>query len=225
VPLDEVYASQWVWRLSVEQWNAMAALPNHGQGYAYTGYKQGADPSTYWFVFEDQGPAGGGDKDYWDMMVRIHVSETELTITPHTGIAGYNFSLAMGEGAAKKVLIKDMKAHHEIPYPIQGNFGLSSYGMNGMAGRLLEGGGKLLAIDYEKTSARGSDFDQADPWLEDPKLFPVKTVRNQTIPVFFRHFDKCNALLTNGSVRPLAFDDISIYSATARERYWNPDSR
>jgi prepilin-type processing-associated H-X9-DG protein len=226
VPLDEEFASEWVWRLSEEQFRQLEATSGHGQNYRYGGYQAGADPTTYYFTFEDQGWHGGGDKDYWDIHLKIQVKPTEIVITPIQGVAGYNFSLARGkDGQDKEVLIRDLKQAAGKPYIIPGGFGVSSYGLNSMAPDLVIGGRKLLVVDYEKDVAQGSDYDDPDPWLEDPNAFPTKVVRGVKMPAFFRHFDKANVLMGDGSVREKTFDDISIYDDAAREKYWNPTSK
>jgi prepilin-type N-terminal cleavage/methylation domain-containing protein len=216
-------SSQWVWRLSQEQWNEVAARSNHGQGFAYPGYKEGADPTKWWFTFEDQGPAGGGDKDYWDEMVRVEVTDNEVVLYPHSGIAGYNFSLAMGEGKDRVVLIPDMKLANEKPTKLPGTVGKSSYGINSVNNTILRGANKLLIVDYEKTIAKGSTYDKPDSWLSDEDVFPTKTVGGKPIPAFFRHFDKANVLMGTGAVRSLGYSEIDISSESARKLYWNPD--
>jgi prepilin-type N-terminal cleavage/methylation domain-containing protein/prepilin-type processing-associated H-X9-DG protein len=222
VPLDEEYASEWVWRLSQEQFDELSRTSGYGRGYHYAGYQEGADPTMYWFVFEDQGWRGGGDKDYWDIFVKINVSDTEITLTPIRGGAGYNFSLAMGKGEQKKILIKDMKASHGQPYTLVGAFGTGSYGLNSMAPEILEGSKRLLVLDYEKVIARGSDYDELDRWFTDEKAFPTKVVDGETIPAFFRHMNKANVLYGDGGVKSMTFDEIRIDKAASRQRHWNP---
>jgi prepilin-type N-terminal cleavage/methylation domain-containing protein/prepilin-type processing-associated H-X9-DG protein len=223
VPLDEEFASEWVWRLSDEQFVEMSNTPGHGQNYDYQGYQEGADPTTYWFVFEDQGALGGGDRDYYDIFVKIHVTETQIELTPKEGAAGFNFALCIGRGDEKEYLSRDMKSDNGKPLTLSGGgLGRTDYGLNSVVNLLRPGSKKLLVLDYEVLTARGSDFDDPHEWLEDELTFPTKIVSGRKIPVFFRHFDKANVLFYDGSVKLMGFDEITIYDDEARERYWNP---
>jgi len=224
VPLDEDYSSEWVWRLSEEQFEVFSSTPGHGQNYSYAGYQEGEDPSTYWFVFEDQGALGGGDRDYYDILLKIHVTDTQIEVSPSPGDAGFNFTLCMGRGAEKEYLLTDMKsaANAGETAIISGGLGTSSYGINSVVNDLQMGTKKILVLDYELKVARGSDYDDPHAWLEDESMFPVNIVRGKRVPQFFRHFDKAHVLFTDGSVKAKAFDDITIYEDEVRQRYWNP---
>jgi len=226
VPLDEEFASEWVWRLSDEQFAVFSDIelhPNHGQTYDYAGYQEGADPTTYWFVFEDQGYLGGGDKDYYDIFVKIHVTDTEIELTPQQGNAGYNFALCMGRGEEKEYLSRDMKADDGKALTLSGGgLGCTDYGLNSVVNFLRPGSKKLLVLDYVQLRAKGSDFDDPHEWLEDEENFPTKIVGGRKMPRFFRHFDKANVLFYDGSVKLMGFDEITIYDDEARAMYWNP---
>lgn len=224
VPLDESYSSEYIWRLSEEQFLKLQAAPGHGQGYKHPGYQAGANPDRFYFTFEDQGPHGGGDMDFWDQMLRIDIAPDAITITPISGAAGYNFTLIMLEDdGTRKTLIRDLKQANGQPYEIPGGYGVSSYGMNSVYNELFKGERKLLVLDYETPVASGSTYARRpDPWLENPKRFPTKVVKGETIPQFFRHFTKANVLLADGTVHSKAFDDITIYQDSARQEYWDP---
>lgn len=222
VPLDEEFASEWVWRLSQEQYDVFCATSGHGQNYDYRGYKEGADPTTYWFVFEDQGHHGGGDRDYYDIMVRICITETEIQLMPEQGGAGYNFTLCIGRGEEKEYLSENLKNDHHKILSLSGGFGVTDYGLNSVVNSIRPGSKKLLVLDYELIVAQGSDFDDPHKWLEDEAIFPTKIVAGRKMPQFFRHFNKANVLFYDGSVKPMDFDDITIYDDDARELYWNP---
>lgn len=217
-------SSQWVWRLSQEQYDEINARPNHGIGFSYGGYKEGADPTKWWFTFEDMGPSGGGDKDYWDQMVRVEIKDNEVVLYPHSGSAGYNFSMAMGEGKDKVILVPDMKQANEKPIKLPGTVGKSSYGINSVNGDIPQGSNKLLILDYEKTIARGATYDKPDAWLTNEEVFPTKTVNGKTMPAFFRHIDKANVLMGTGAVKTLGYNEIDISSEAARRQYWNPSN-
>ena len=225
VTLDEDVSSEWIWRVSKEEYDVIAARGGHGVGYDYNGYTEGADPYTYYFLFEDQGPAGGGDKDYWDQMLTVHYTDDAIELTPITGAAGYNFNLCTGEGDNREVLMQDMKAFNGKTIEIPGGIGRSSYGMNTVCDRLT-GKDKLLLLDYEQSVAKGSDEEtsQWDDWWNDPETFPLND-RN-TAPAFARHNDKCNALFGTGAVRLMSVPQIDFQDPVGgqeiRDRYWNP---
>ncbi len=224
VPLDETISSEWIWRLSPEQFDEFVNTPGHGQNYDYTGYQPGEDPYTYWFVFEDQGHHGGGDKDYWDVMLKIETTDTSINITPKRGGAGYTFKLSRGEGENKEVLIDDVEAAEGQTTEIEG-IGMGSYGINSMVGDIHSGETTLMVLDYVKHIARGSDFADRDDWFGDEDdVFEMQSVDGEQIPTFFRHFGRVNALFANGSVQPMGFEDIRIDQSGPRQRYWNPES-
>jgi prepilin-type N-terminal cleavage/methylation domain-containing protein len=220
VYLDEDAASEWVWRLSEEQFKQLEATPGHGKNYAYGGYVPGANPNLYYFVFEDQGWRGGGDKDYWDLMLRIEYTGSAYALTPIPGAAGYAFSLARGEEPNKEMLIFDAEVNTktiEIPA------GFGSYGMNSVAGK-FGAKGRLLLLDYASGIARGSDEEPSrlDDWWADPVHFPLNEDTGR--PLFARHFGQVNVLFGNGDVHLMSLKDIDFQDAEsdAREKYWNP---
>jgi len=223
VPLDEENSSEWVWRLSEEQFQDFQRAPGKGQGYNYSGYVPGADPTSYWFVFEDQGWRGGGDKDYWDILLWIHYGSDGIEIKPRRGQAGYNFNLAMGEGQDKQILLHDLKAAADRgeSAKIPGGSSTGSYGMNSLSHKITKGKEKLLVLDYESTLAKGSDFesDTLDNWWEDSELFPLM---DNGMPLFARHFGRCHVLFANGRVVLMDPREIDPDKAEARRVYWNP---
>jgi len=222
VPLDEDFSSEWVWRLSSEQYAEFVQTDGHGQNYDYSGYVEGEDPSTYWFVFEDQGHHGGGDKDYYDIMLRVHITDMALEIMPEQGGAGYNFALCMGRGEEKEYIAENLKNEHHKTLTIEGSFAATDYGLNSVVNMLHPGGKKLLALDYELMVAKGSDYDDPHPWLENEEIFPTQMIRNRKVPAFFRHGGKANSLFCDGSVKAMTFNEITIYDDETREMYWNP---
>jgi len=223
VPLDEGAESQWIWRLSQEQFEEFEAAPGHGKSYNYQGYVPGADPSTYWFVFEDQGwKPSGGDKDYWDLNLKIHYGLDGIEITTMPLPVGYNFNLCMGEGEEKVKLIEDVKHQASVTITLPGGTESGSYGINSVSLQISPGTNKLLVLDYERTYAKGSDYESEeldDWWGGEPEVFPLK---DNGLPSFARHFDKVNVLFANGAVRLMDPGEIDIDKAEARRRYWNP---
>jgi len=219
VYLDEDTASEWVWRLSQEQFDDLAQTPGHGKNYSYPGYVPDKNPNRYFFVFEDQGWRGGGDKDYWDLMLKIEYTGSAYEITPIPGAAGYAFNLARGEGADKEILIFDAEVNVQ---PIQIPAGFGSYGMNSM-GRKIGSKHKLLILDYAEGMARGSDEEPSrlDDWWGDDITFPLG---DDGVPLFARHFGQVNVLFGTGDVRlmPLKEIDFMDPQSEAREKYWNP---
>jgi len=107
--------SPWRWKLSQEQFDEFLATPYHGQNYDYTGYQPGIDPDTYWLAFEDQGWKGGGDRDYYDIMLKVEdLSGGSLRITPRCGQAGYDFDLVR-LGPEREVILPDLKGNQGVP--------------------------------------------------------------------------------------------------------------
>jgi hypothetical protein len=108
MPLDETF-SPWIWQMSQEQFDVLLATPGHGQNYEHTGYVPGADPDSYWFVYEDQGWKGGGDEDYYDIMIKVdELGGGLVRLTIKEGAASYNFNLIRLE-PEREVLLWDLK--------------------------------------------------------------------------------------------------------------------
>jgi len=220
--------SEWCWKLSQAQWDAYLGSPGHGKGYNYTGYVPDGNPDHYYYAWEDQGFRGGGDKDYWDMMLEVqhHPDRTDLTV--RYGYSAFNFNLRRGDD--REMLIHDMKQHvGEVksfeswgtpgtPGPwgtgeARGE-GTASYAMNSMAGEIAPGSGTILVLDYYQPVAFGSDQDDDEMdegWLDE-----------EVLASFVRHCEKLNVLFADQRVQWMIPDDITPYDAEARERYWNP---
>jgi len=225
VPLDEDFSSQWIWRMNEQQFAEFSATSGHGKSYNYQGYIEGPDPYTYWFAFEDQGwKADGGDKDYWDLNLKIEYTDSAIKITSMPLPVGYNFNLCMGEGPAKQFLIEDVKNKPATTVEIEGGIGSSSYGMNSMANE-IRATKKLLVLDYETIKAKGSDDEPElwDDWWNSEKRFPLEA---SGLPRFARHFNKANVLFADGTVKLMSIQDIDFADPqdgeAIRERYWNP---
>ena len=225
VPLDEDFSNQWIWRLNEGQFAAFSNAPGHGQSYNYTGYEEGDNPYVYWFAFEDQGwKPDGGDKDYWDLNLKIEYTDTAIKITSMPLPVGYNFNLCIGEGAAKEILIEDVKHKPATTVELEGGLGSSSYGMNTMCNE-IKARNKLLVLDYVKLKAKGSDDEPElwDDWWNDEVMFPLA---ESGLPSFARHFNKANVLFADGTVKLMYIRDIDFddpkNGEEIRERYWNP---
>lgn len=222
VPLDEGEDSRWIWRLSEEQFQEFERAPGHGQSYRYNGYVPGKDPTRYWFVFEDQGwKPDGGDKDYWDLLINVQYMPETIDLVTRPIAVGYNFNLCMGRGENKVKLLEDVKNKPSTRISLPGGTGTGSYGMNTLVSRIASGKDRLLVLDYEKSIAKGSDYEtgELDNWWGEGEYFQLK---DNGIPTFARHFDKANVLSANGAVRLMDVRKIDPDKAESRRKYWNP---
>lgn len=218
VYIDEAGSSEWLWRLSTEQWEDLRDTPGHGVNYTYTGYSPGSDSSRWWFVFEDQGWKGGGDKDYWDQMVEVRQTDTEMQLIPHKGAAGYNFSLCRDPN--REVLSPDMKIDDLKQISVECSMA-SSYGMNSVSNRIDPGTNRLLVLDYRESVAVGSQYAQSIDRLRQLDYWEEAN-QPKGLPRFARHFEKCNVLFANGQVQLLAPSEINPNDLELVKKHWNP---
>ena len=216
-------ASIWVWRLSQTQYDVFINSPGHGQSYPYTGYKPDSNPNLYYYLLEDNAWAGGGDKDYWDVIYKIETDGVNYKITAGTGYTGYHHNLTLGTGPGKKILIAEAQDHRGVSVEIKGK-GVASYGVNTVADQVLPGkGGKILILDYDVITAAGSPYDEtgdrasqlAKDWQPDPNN-PANG------PRFARHMRKADVLFTDGSVKLMPIADIHPGIPKNCAQYWDP---
>ncbi len=216
-------ASVWVWRLSQTQYDVFINAPGHGQGYNYTGYKPDSNPNLYYYCLEDNAWAGGGDRDFWDVIYKIETDGINYKITVGAGYTGYRHNLTLGTGPGKKILIAETQDHRGESIEVKGK-GVASYGVNTVADRVLPGkGGKILIMDYDVITAAGSPYDEtgdrakqlAKDWQPDPNN-PANG------PHFARHWRKANVLFTDGSVKLMTIPDIHPGIPRNCAEYWDP---
>jgi len=216
-------ASVWVWRLSQTQYNVFINSPGHGQGYNYTGYKPDSTPNVYYYLLEDNAWAGGGDRDFWDVIYKIETDGINYKITVGDGGTAYHHNLTLGTGPSKKILIAEAQNNRGQSVEVKGK-GVASYGVNTVADQVLPGkGGKILIMDYDVITAAGSPYDEtgdrasqlAKDWQPDPNN-PANG------PRFARHYRKANVLFTDGSVKLMNIQDIRPSIPRNCAEYWNP---
>jgi len=213
--LNEV--SEWCWKMSQTQFDAFASIPDHGQSYDFTAYIPDDDPNCYWYCFEDQGWLGGGDRDYWDIMLKVEHFKDRTDLTVKKGHARYKFNLRRGQD--RQMLIEDMEANDGRTLSFERLAGTaggsSSYGVNSAAAKLTPAGSgrTIFAVDYYKTVVCGSyrDGDSLDPWTQEE------------VELFARHLDKVNVLRVDQSVQTMFPDEIDPNNDDETRRvYWDP---
>ena len=216
-------ASIWVWRLSQTQFDVFLSSPGKGQGYPYTGYKPDSNPNLYYYLLEDNAWAGGGDKDYWDIMYKVETDGINYKLTVTRGYTVYMHNLTLGTGPGKKILIADCYNNNGKTVEVKGK-GVASYGVNTVADQVLPGkGGKILILDYDVITAAGSPYDEtgdrasqlAKDWQPDPNN-PANG------PRFARHMRKADVLFTDGSVKLMPIADIHPGIPQNCAQYWDP---
>jgi len=82
--------------------------------------------------------------------------------------------------------------------------------MNSQVGSLRSGGGKVLALDYERIVAGSTDL-WAD-WDDD----------EDGVPIFARHPGGINVLFVDGSVKTMDPSEIDPIASWIAKTYWDP---
>jgi hypothetical protein len=100
--------------------------------------------------------------------------------------------------------------------------GKSSYGINSMSARILPAKRKLLAMDYERTVAVGSAYDEGTDRAEHLSYWNPKPANPKAPPTFARHFGKSNVLLADGTVHLMGPLNINPNNPLNAREYWDP---
>jgi prepilin-type N-terminal cleavage/methylation domain-containing protein/prepilin-type processing-associated H-X9-DG protein len=226
VYLDQADSDQWIWKMSGTQYKAFMKVAGEGVTTSYkgvytkTGYVEDEDPYTVYYTFEDTAPWGGGDQDFYDVILEAHTTATQIQFTVTVRASGMSFNLCKKD-PDRKVLIPNPRVGNKATLPFYG--GESSYGINSMSAEIVSGTRKLLALDYERTVAVGSTYDDEGTdraqhlsfWDPDPET-------PKAPPVFARHFEKCNVLFADGAVRLMDLDTINPNDPENAREYWDP---
>ena len=165
---------------------------------------------VYWLFFEDI--AGGGDRDFDDVHIRVDRSGSMTLLQPKKGSAGYSHWLVSADthedlmDPPGKITTNDTRdaAIDQTP---------ASYGMNSHGQWLWGSGGKILVLEYEITIAKDTDAWLTEwPHEDDPSL-----------PSFARHHGRMNVLYVDGSVVLTPPEKINPgLSESIRSTYWEP---
>lgn len=225
VYLDQADSDQWIWKMSGTQYRDFMKVSGEGvttpykATYVKTGYLPDSDPYTMYFTFEDTAPWGGGDQDFYDVVLKVHYTESEIHFEVMVRASGMTFNVCKKD-PDREVLIANPRVGNTAKLPFFG--GRTSYGLNSMSTQILSTKKKLLALDYEYSVAIGSNLDRGtararhlDYWYPDPAdpLVP---------PTFARHFNKCNVLFADGSVELMSLQDINPNDPDNVAKLWDP---
>lgn len=225
VYLDQADSDEWIWKMSRTQYTEFLKVSGEGVTtpykavYVKTGYVQDRDPYTMYFTFEDTAPGGGGDQDFYDAILEAHYTESEIQFTVMVRASGLSFSLCKKD-PDRKVLIPDLRVGAKASVPCYG--GNSSYGINSMSAEITSAARKLLVLDYERTIAVGSTYDEGTDRAEHLSYWEPEPEDPRAPPTFARHFAKCNVLFADGSVRLMSPGAINPNHPENVRRYWDP---
>ena len=225
VYLDQGGANEWIWKMSRTQYLEFMKVSGEGKTTPYkavylkTGYVEDNDPYTMYFTFEDTMPWGGGDQDFYDVVLEAHYTESEIQFTVMVRASGMSFALCKKD-PDRKVLIPDLSVGAKASVPCYG--GKTSYGINSMSASILPAKRKLLALDYELSIAVGSAYDEGTKRAEHLHYWDPKPQDPKAPPTFARHYGKINTLFADGSVQLVSPEAINPnYPENTRE-YWDP---
>jgi prepilin-type processing-associated H-X9-DG protein len=225
VYLDQAESDQWIWKMSRTQYLEFMKVSGEGittpykAVYQKTKYVEDNDPYTMYFTFEDTAPNGGGDQDFYDVVLEVHYTESEIQFTVMVRASGFSFSLCKKD-PNRKVMIPDLAVGAKASTPFYG--GKSSYGFNSMSAKILPARRKLLALDYERTIAVGSAYDEGTDRAEHLRYWDPKPQDPKAPPTFARHFAKCNVLFADGSVQLMSPEAINPNDPENTRQYWDP---
>lgn len=186
----------------------------------YCGYVEDDKPNVVWYCMEESiagresFQAGAAAMDFEDVQMRV-TDEGDGTFNLHIYVGSLHcdtdiFRVGTGESL---LFIPETDPHHV--FYSAGPFGglkgaATSYGMNSQVGSLRSGGGKVLALDYERIVAQSADL-WAD-WDDD----------EDGVPIFARHPGGINVLFVDGSVKTMDPWEIDPIASWIAKTYWNP---
>ena len=170
----------------------------------------GASGSSYVRLgFDDIPVAMGGDGDFNDVILDItQINDSEVEVRLVSKSAGYTYDLI--DAATRAVLITDLGGQNIGGTVVRVPGGRGSYAFNAVTSDIYRHNGKVLALDFYKSTAR----DTGDNWT------PIGSNR---APAFARHGRGLNVLWTDGAV-VFSSDYRAIEPVTLdlRRRIWIP---
>ena len=174
---------------------------------------------TMYFTFEDTAPWGGGDQDFYDVVLEAHFTQSTIEFNTMVRRSGMTFNVCL-KNPDRKILIANPRVGDKSSIPYYGS--KSSYGMNSMSSAIPATKRKVLILDYEYGVAVGSSLDEGvertrhlsywDPLPTDPKAPPG----------FARHLGKINCLFADGGVKLLPTWEINPNDPENVDEYWDP---
>ena len=200
--------------------------------------------SSYELWFEDIRP-GGGDMDFDDFMVSVEFGSEDVVYSVYKGSAGYHFNIIdqdnniliedVGRKSPNGTTVTIAKPRKEEPGDDDDDdddndsttnditlTGIASYGFNknfeqkkhapDSANASLAMKEAVYFLDYFKPVARVDGTSNSDSWDD--------ILDSRGIPVFARHHDKCNVLLTHGAVDLMSWRDIDISEPEKVNTWW-----
>lgn len=225
VYLDQADSDQWIWKMSGTQYREFMKVSGEGKTtgfkgvYTSTGYVPDEDPYTTYYTFEDTAPWGGGDQDFYDVVLEVRQTAAQVQFAVMVRASGMSFTLCKKD-PDRQVIIADPRVGKTAAIEFYG--GKSSYGMNSVSARLMSAKRKLLVMDYEQSVAVGSTYDEGTGRAQHLGFWDPPSDEPKASPTFARHFGKCNVLLVDGSVKLMSPDEINPNDPDNTEKYWDP---
>lgn len=186
----------------------------------YSGYVEDGNPNVVWYCMEEsvagreQFQAGAAALDFEDTQMRVtDEGDGTFSLYVYVGSLHCDADFIRTETGESLLFIPGSQQYH-VSYSA-GPFGglkgaATSYGMNSQVGSLRSGGGKVLALDYERIVAGSADF-WAD-WDDD----------EDGVPIFARHPGGINVLFVDGSVKTMDPSEIDPIASWIAKTYWDP---
>ena len=209
--IQSLVVGTFICKLSNTQY-LQAGFGDGKRSYSPPAYQADSKPEVFWFCMEDWQYAGArGDFD-WDLHIRAtdNFDGTVTLLLKQMG-TGYQFELIdllKNEAVMNKGQMTGVAPGAEYTVTVGGQ-GLTSYGINGAVGSILDSVGKILVIEYPWLIARSthdwSDFDSDIPG----------------IPIFARHYGKMNVLFTDGSVSLKRPDEVNPSDPRVQTTLWD----
>jgi len=225
VYLDQADSDQWIWKMSGTQYKEFMKVAGEGITTTYksiyqnTGYVEDNEPYTTYYTFEDTAPWGGGDQDFYDVVLEARQTASEIQFTVMVRASGMSFTLCKKD-PDRKVLIPNPRVGDKASVPFYG--GKSSYGINSMSAEILPPKRKLLVMDYDLSVAVGSIYDEGTSRAEHLSYWDPNPEDPTAPPTFARHFGKSNVLFADGSVKLMNLDAINPNYPENTRKYWDP---
>lgn len=197
-----------------------AGYPSHARFTDYTGY-QGYEAdersNVAWYLLEEctpEHPFGGGDTsaDHEEIQMRITDNgDGTVELYFERGSTQIIIEVVPVDGGEAVATFYTGGGSAPPPVTVPGSgMELSSYGVN-VNTRNLQGGAKVLAIDYIWTGASHLHTWATMSRGERPEL-----------PVFARHRGQMNAVFMDGAVRLMQPQEIDPVNEDVSKAYWLP---